>query len=416
MVYASIIGCLLLAIFTWQKSKDVIAPSFIISAIWTVLYFVLLLRRNTVDLSSIYYSSFFVALLCFIVGFSFVVRNNKKDNFVKRQSSEKMNFHPTFIKIAMLVEIILFLYFLLKVGIYVTGNYSFNIFQTLSIGKATGMFHEGIIISYSRNAIIAFSIISGIVYFNNPNKRNRNYFLINFIIALFFSLTAGNRGIIFMLVLAIFFSNIIIKKYSNKKIVVILLVLISIILTTFIVFAYMKYVYEDRSNTSQFIIKQLRVYFSTSMIAFVQWIESTREYLYGANTFRFFAELLNGAGYDLTAAKTVQEFVYVYGDITNVYSVLHYYTSDYGLIYAFVIQVILGMIYGFVYKKAVITKTSKPFFIAVLSILYFPLINQFFDDKYFSILSTWIQLIFWIGFFTRKKFLHYELMEMKKKE
>lgn len=58
MVYASIIGCLLLAIFTWQKSKDVIAPSFIISAIWTVMYFVLLLRRNTVDLSSVYYSSF----------------------------------------------------------------------------------------------------------------------------------------------------------------------------------------------------------------------------------------------------------------------------------------------------------------------------------------------------------------------
>lgn len=187
----------------------------------------------------------------------------------------------------MLVEIILFLYFLFKVGVYVTGNYSFNIFQTLSIGKATGMFHEGIIISYSRNAIISFSVICGIVYFNNPNKKNRNYFLITFIIALFFSLTAGNRGIIFLLVLALFFSNIIIKKYSNKKIIVILLVLISIILTTFIVFAYMKYVYEDRSNTSQFIIKQLRVYFSTSMIAFVQWIETTREYLYGANTFRF---------------------------------------------------------------------------------------------------------------------------------
>lgn len=216
-----------------------------------------------------------------------------------------------------------------------------------------------------------------------------------------------------MLVLALFFSNIIIKKYSNKKIAIMLLLIVLIILVTFISFAYMKYVYEDRSDTTQFIMKQLRVYFSTSMIAFVQWIETTWEYKYGANTFRFFAELLNGLGYDLSAVKAVQEYVYVYGDITNVYSVLHYYTSDYGLIYAFVIQVILGMTYGFIYKKAIINKKTTPFFIAVLSILYFPLINQFFDDKYFSILSTWIQLIFWIAFFTRRKFLYLHANEDK---
>ncbi|MEK3760019.1 O-antigen polymerase [Paenibacillus sp. FSL P4-0338] len=413
MVYASIIGCILLAVLTWQKSKDIIAPSFILSSIWTVLYFVLLLRRNTVNLSSIYYSSFFVALLCFTMGFFFIVGNKRKEHSVEIQLKEKMSFNISFIRVALLIEIILFFYFLLKVGIYVSGNYSFNIFQTLSIGKTTGMFDEGIIISYSRNAIISFSVVCGIVFFNNPIKRNRNYFLISFIIALFFSLTAGNRGIIFMLVLALFFSNIIIKKYSNKKIAIMLLLIVLIILVTFISFAYMKYVYEDRSDTTQFIMKQLRVYFSTSMIAFVQWIETTWEYKYGANTFRFFAELLNGLGYDLSAVKAVQEYVYVYGDITNVYSVLHYYTSDYGLIYAFVIQVILGMTYGFIYKKAIINKKTTPFFIAVLSILYFPLINQFFDDKYFSILSTWIQLIFWIAFFTRRKFLYLHANEDK---
>lgn len=164
MVYASIIGCILLAVLTWQKSKDIIAPSFILSSIWTVLYFVLLLRRNTVNLSSIYYSSFFVALLCFTMGFFFIVGNKRKEHSVEIQLKEKMSFNISFIRVALLIEIILFFYFLLKVGIYVSGNYSFNIFQTLSIGKTTGMFDEGIIISYSRNAIISFSVVCGIVF------------------------------------------------------------------------------------------------------------------------------------------------------------------------------------------------------------------------------------------------------------
>lgn len=406
MVYVSIMGCFIILLFSWLKLKDVIAPPFIISAIWMVMYIILFLRKGTIDLSSIYYFSFFIGLCFFVIGFFLVVRNrNKRNCHAKKEKRTDLSFNPLLIKVVLLIGIVLFLLFLIKVRTFITANYAFNFWQTLSIGRRTGMYSESSIISYSRNAIIAFSIVCSMIYFSNPNKKNRRYFLISLIIALFFTVTAGNRGIIFMLVLAVFFSYMIIKNYGNKKVSVILLVLALIILTIFIVFAFFKYVHEDQSNTFKFIMKQMRIYFSTSMIAFVEWIETFNNYSYGANTFRFFVAILNTVGYNIEIPSTVQEFVWVYGDRTNVYTVLHYYAMDFGLIYAFIIQLILGLFHGFLYKKAILSKLINPLFIAMQSISYYPLIYQFFSDQYFTILSTWIQLFFWIWLFTRKGFL-----------
>lgn len=379
MVYASIIGCIIILFFIWQKSKDILAPPFIIGTIWTIMYMALLLRKETVDLSSIYYSSFVIGLLFFTIGFYFIVRNSKRTiSSISGQNPGKIRFNSFNMKIIIFIEIALFLFFLVKVTLYISGNFAYNFWQTLSIGKATGMFTEGLIISYSRNAIIALTIVCSIAYFNNPTKKNKNYFLISFIIALFFTVTGGSRGIIFMLLFGVCFSAIIIKKYGNKKILVILFVLLSIVLTTFIAFAYMKYVYEDQSNTFEFVMKQFRIYFTTSMIAFVRWMETFNYYLYGTNTFRFFIEFLNVIGYNFDVSSTVQDFVIVYGDRTNVFTVLHYYAADYGLTYSFVILTLLGLTHGFLYKKAVVSTTLSPFFIALHSIFYFPLIYQFF--------------------------------------
>lgn len=410
MVYICIAGCLIILLFTWLKTKNIIAPPFILSAIWLFMYIILLFRRKTIDLNNVYFSSFFIGLLFFVIGFSFAILNKNKRNCNtnSQRNSCNLKFNQFSIKMVIFVEIILFLVLLIKVFNYLSFNFSFNVWQSLRIGRDTGTYNEGFIIEYSRNAVVAFSIVCSLMYFNNQNNQNKKYFFISLIIASLFVFTAGNRGAMFMLILAIFFGNIIINNYSNKKVMLILSVLVLILLVIFIIFAFYKYVYADTSNVWQFIFLQLRIYFSTSTIAFVNWIESSHDYLYGANTFRFFSAILNAIAYDIEVVNTVQDFINVFGDRTNVYTILHYYASDFGLIYAFIIQFILGMIHGFLYKKSVLSKKINLFYIALQSIFYFPLINQFFDDKYFSILSTWIQYIFWFWLFTRKRFVIYE--------
>jgi oligosaccharide repeat unit polymerase len=417
MVFVGILGCFIIMFFSWIKLKDFLAPPFIISAIWLLMYIILLLRSKTVDLSSIYYLSFFIGLCFFIMGFFIVIGNrNKRKCCAIKEKESNLTFNPFLIKIVLLILIPLFLIFLREVISFILANYSYNFWQTLSIGRRTGTYGESFIISYSRIAIIAFTVVSSIIYFSNPIKRNKGYFFISLIIASFFTVTAGNRGTIFMLVLAIFFSYMIIKNYKNRKVSIILSVAASLILAIFISFAFMKFVYEDQSNTLGFILSQMRLYFSTSLIAFVGWAESFQDYSYGSNTFRFFLAILNSVGYNIEVPGNVQDFVLVYGDRTNVFTILHYYAMDFGLVYAFIIQLILGIIHGLLYKKAILYKGINPFFIGLQSLSYYPLVYQFFSDQYFTLLSTWVQFLLWIWIFTRKGFLISDKKEIAKKE
>jgi len=408
----------MLTCLSWLKLRDITAPPVVLGGIWSTIYVILSLRSGTVEFNDYYYLSFFIGFFFFVVGFFIVVRNLQKNNndFVADTKKVDIELKGFPLKVAFIIVTVLSLFLLLKVITYTSGNFIINFWQTLSIGRASGTYNEGIIISYARNMIIAFSIISSINYFKNPTKTHKKIFIITFIIALFFCVSAGNRGIIFMLLIATVFSYLFVKDYTNKKKAFIISKLVIIILCIFIFFAFMKYVYEDTSDIYAFIIKQLRVYFSTSTLAFVEWINLPNEYLYGSNTFRFFAEVLNQLGYNVDVSKSVQSYVFVYGDLTNVYTVLHYYASDFGLLYAFFIQILLGVIYGYLYKKILLSRQTDIFYIALLSLLYFPLINQFFDDKYFSILSTWIQLIFWLWLFTSNGFMYKHQNELEKEK
>lgn len=413
MVFVGIFGCFMIMLFSYLKLKDLIAPPFILSAIWLLMYIILLMRKDVIDLNSIYYISFFVGLCFFITGFFLIIgdKNKIKCNAIEYKKSG-LTFNPFLVKILLFVVIVLFLVYAKQITNFISQNYVFNYWQTLNLGRKTGVFKESSIIIRLRIMIFSFTVISSIAFFSNPTRRNKKYFLILLIISSFFAITGENRGIIFMLILAIFFSYVIVKNPKNIKMFFILQTTAIIILTIFVIFSFMKFVYQDQSNVFEFITHHMRLYFSTPTLAFVQWAESSYDYLYGINTFRFILAFLNAIGYDnIVVPKTVQEFMWVHGDLTNVYTILHYYAKDFGLTYAFTIQFILGIIHGFFYKKSVLCRQIRPFFIAMQSFLYFPLIYQFFYDRYFSLFSMWIQLMFWTWLFTRKRFLVVEKVD-----
>ncbi|NTQ55438.1 oligosaccharide repeat unit polymerase, partial [Enterococcus faecium] len=74
------------------------------------------------------------------------------------------------------------------------------------------------------------------------------------------------------------------------------------------------------------------------------------------------------------------------------------YLYDFGPIYALIVQFIIGTLHGVSFKNM---SMKKPFWIFLYSILIYPLLMQFFQDQYFSIFSTWMQLII-VGFLTLK--------------
>lgn len=402
----------IILLYTWIKFKDVASPPLILAGVWFVMYLILMLNYKDIDNTNFYYSSFVIGLICFIIGFSLMTYNKDiKSKFKSEKKRSNLVFNSVVMKLILMLEIVLTLIYIHNMRSLFSRFFVDNFWHTLSYAKSTGNFTEGIITEYSRNFTIALSIVSSIVYFTNSNKLNREYFLFTTAIALFFSITAGNRGIIFMLIIAITIANIYVNNYSSKKVFLIFAITIMLVMVIFIKMAFMKYTSLKDMPIFEFIALQFKVYFSTSLIAFVQWISTSPLYEYGRNTFRFIFAVLSKLGYDVNVADTVQEFTQVGDNYTNVYTVLHYYAKDFGLIYAFIIEYILGIIYGKLYNNSALTKKINLFSIAMISILYFPLVGQFFDDMYFSRLSTWIQYIFWFGLFCKTPFLIRERKE-----
>ncbi len=409
MVIIGIIGCLLILGFVHLALKDVISPPFILSGIWFSMYILLLLfRGGTVDFSSIYYLSFLGGLCFFVFGFFLVIINKNKVNCnTLNERKSNFRFKLPYIQIFLLITLILFSIYLVKAVHFVSQEFAFNFWQTLSTGKKTGAFEIPIVIEYSRSAVIALSIVCAIVFFSNPSKRNKRYFFISGIVALFYVITAGSRGAIFMWILSITFSYFIIKNFGNRKLFSVLLKLALGILLIFIITNFAKYVYSDQNNAFEFSKNILKHYFTSSPIAFVEWMKTAKEHIHGANTFRFFIAIINSLGGGIDVVQTVQDPIKItkLGEETNVYTVLQYYASDFGLIYAFFIQLILGGVHGFFYKKANLSNKISPFYIALQAIFYYPLLYQFFSDQYFTLLSSWLQYIFWFWIFTNRAFL-----------
>jgi oligosaccharide repeat unit polymerase len=110
----------------------------------------------------------------------------------------------------------------------------------------------------------------------------------------------------------------------------------------------------------------------------------------GSSTFRFFFQVLQSCGFDVTVKRTVQEFVNVPLP-TNVYTIFYQYYLDFGYIGILIFGIINGWIYGYVYGKMNESPSLKLFY----SYLFVTLCLQFFNEIFWVVFSIVIQIFIW---------------------
>lgn len=110
---------------------------------------------------------------------------------------------------------------------------------------------------------------------------------------------------------------------------------------------------------------------------------------YGEYTFRFFIALSHSAGLtDKQPVDLVMPFVYT-PIMSNVYSVYYVYIKDFSY-FGLVFFGLFGYLHTRFYYRA-----KRDFFnLLMYSVFLYPLVMSFFQDQYFSLLSTWMQLTF----------------------
>ncbi|WP_171804918.1 O-antigen polymerase [Tolumonas auensis] len=173
------------------------------------------------------------------------------------------------------------------------------------------------------------------------------------------------------------------------------IVLISIVIVLlFILVAYLtgKGISEEQSfieNINSF-LENLRSYTIAPVVAMNMLIEqiSNSSIFYGEYSFRFIFVFLSKLGvYDGSVMPLIKDFVDTPYP-TNVYTVYDIYVRDFG--YFGFASVFFIMFFHFVlYEKCML---KGGFYVFLYSASLYPLIMQFFQDQYLSLLSTWIQV------------------------
>jgi len=225
----------------------------------------------------------------------------------------------------------------------------------------------------------------------NRNKRRVIYKLLFYTTVFTYAFLSTGRTY-FVLLLSVYLSFKVISK-SIKKYHIISASLIFLIL--FIANAFIlgkgASVDDSASENVSSIFDNFTIYFLGGAYGFDSSIKSGFVYEYGENVFRFFITVAHSFGItDVKPKELVMPYI-TNPIISNVYTLYYNYFKDFGFL-----GLLFNLVWGFVHTVFYYKAKFKPTFFNVYcyALLMYPLLMSFFQDQYMSLLSTWIQLLF----------------------
>lgn len=147
----------------------------------------------------------------------------------------------------------------------------------------------------------------------------------------------------------------------------------------------------------EFISYMLNTYFLSSIPAFDQLTSHTIASYDFSHTLRSIYLLGNRFGTNNIIPPMLQDFVTT-PYVTNVYTFLRPYYSDFGYSGLIVYPSIVGMFCGFIFELAKRGSVAALLFVSLLS---YPIVFSFFDERFFTWMSQWIIFWFFCWYFSK---------------
>lgn len=384
MIIFGMIICASSVAFSLKYTKDIASPLVVSNGIWSFVYLLMLIFMPTEYRNSPYVLSFAGAAICFTIGFSIVcIRFKRKACAITSSISMNKRARNIILIICNVLAIYQFSVFLPYI---VEGQ---SVFASMRIAQRVENVSTGI--SSAPLEIVFFVMLS--IYLMNPTKENRMNLVLSLPCLFVLVFTSSTRGMWFYLLITVSFLIVYIRRVRNRRMIFVGLLGVVGILG---IFAWSTYSFEHSTSTMsvdailESVQNSFRSYFTLPAIAFVRWCEQAPQHYYGAYTFRFLFAILNRFYPGVLVVDTVMPFYIIDGLSGNVYTSLQWYASDFGVWWSLFVALVLGGIYGTLYKKSRGDNINL-FVIIALSMLVFPIVNQFFDEKLFSIFSIWVQ-------------------------
>ena len=391
MLLICIVGIVFLLLCEFLVYRNLKTPVFIYGLVWLLVYFLLFLQQDEFIFSNSRLPSFLLATLLFFIGFR-LVNFYGVESFCREKYDVAWN--------PMLEKIIFS-------GVYIFSLVAFvKCYSVISISEFSawqavrqGMSEDelfpawiGIVFNFVRMVFF----ISFAIYMCSPTKKNKFECLLA-LPPVFLTCLFSARGDWLMIILTLLYLMFFVRNVSNKKIVVIGIVAIVVFAVIFVFSSLDKFKYSYTDMTELEKIEMLfNSYFLHPVLNFFYWFDENPELADGKYTFRFLIAVKSALFGGGEVVPTVLPFRTINGVQSNVYTSLNWCARDFGLWWALLVQFFLGVFYGGLYKRFMKNDTFHLATIIILCLLIDPIVNQFFDDKFFSLVSHWLQRIIFV--------------------
>lgn len=391
MLFICFFGIFFLLLCEFLVYRNLKTPVFVYGIVWMLVYLSLFIQQDDFIFNNPKLPSFFIATLLFFLGFRLV--NFYDDGSFCREKYD-VSWNPLLEKIVFFVVYVFSIVAFVKCYSVISIS-EFSAWQAVRQGMSEDeLFPPWIGIVFNFVRMVFF--ISFAIYLCSPTKKNKFECLLALPPVVLTCLFSA-RGDWFMIIITLIYLGFFIRDISNKKVVLIGLVSFAAFMGIFVYSSLVKFQFAYTDMTELEKLKLLfNSYFLHPVLNFFYWFEENPEFADGKYTFRFFMAIKSALFGGAEVVTPVLPFRVINGVQCNVYTSLNWCARDFGLWWALLVQFFLGLFYGVLYKRFMKNDTFHLATIIVLSLLIHPVVNQFFDDKFFSIMSHWVQRVFFV--------------------
>lgn len=364
-------------------------------------------RHNYIKISpDVMMALFVIKLLSFLIMFIVYYQQEGATKFVCKLNISKSQYQWIIIALISVIVALPFVY--LRAITLAVGENIFTLLGYIKLrsaitndGESFGLLGYCFTLSFIVSSLIMISYWQG--------RARICHLVLSAIVSLSYCYLSTGRTFILLFFCLMIVPSVIIGSVEWKGILVSLLVAVGLFIFSAVMTA--KGIATEKGfleNITSF-FENLSGYTIAPLLAFSELVESGPKLDWGENTFRFFIYLQYAIGIiDTPPMPLIRDYTFV-PDPTNVYTVYEVYFRDFAYFGMF-IPVFFLIFHYWLYRKAV---RFGGVWIFYYSASIYPLLMQFFQDQYLSLLSQWIQVVFWYWFFLRVKIPKMHISELR---
>ena len=412
-------------VLSYLMNKSLLNPITFFILYWTiqfVLTLILIPNNSNLQLSGYYYiiSIFLIMILADFIVKYYLCEN--RYNYCNNQKFQIQNVDFKYLKLAIISSIILgMLYLVLKlkesganIGTLFNLDELAKIVNKISVQRYAGEEKNSMIAQILLTFIYLPPCFAGLLLALKPFKRYQIYLILCFIPSLLVCLVQSTRSIVLSNLccfLGVYISFSLFKYGKDFKLLkfknLILLLLGIVLFIGLFSFAQMLRggkvkEFNDVLNSSM--IENIKIYVSGHVPAFSTWFENYKasDLSFGAYTF---ASIFNILGLKYRELGIYRDYVYLFEDRgTNIYTYFRGFIQDFGVLFSYIIFLILGAIGSLSYHKIM-----KKKFKYILLLILFYIITLFFPSSFLNytthILSLMLFFIYLLFAYNRDSVL-----------